>query len=42
MFVYTCGCDFFLLGVMCGFVYEVSLECVICSVNFVIFEFLMF
>ena len=36
-FVYTCGCVFFLFGVMCGFVTKVSLECVVCIVCYVVF-----
>ena len=37
-FVYTCGC-FSLLGIVCDFVCEVSLECAVCSVCYVVFEF---
>jgi hypothetical protein len=39
-FVYTCGCVFFMFGVVCGFIYEVSLESIVCSVCYVIFQFI--
>ena len=38
-FVYTCGCVFFVFGVVRGFVCEVSFECVVCGVCYVVFQF---
>ena len=38
-FVYTCGCVFFMFGVVCGFVCEVSLECVVCGVCYFVLQF---
>ena len=35
-FVYTCGCVFFMYGVVCGFVCEVSFEGVVCGVCYVV------
>ena len=39
-FVYTCGCVFFIFGVVGSFVCEVSFEDVVCSVCYVVFQFL--
>ena len=39
-FVNTCGCVFFMYGVVCGFVCEVSFEGVVCGVCYVVFQFL--
>ena len=36
-FVNTCGCVFFMFGVVCDFVYEVSFEDVVCGVCYVVF-----
>ena len=38
-FVNTCGCVFFMSGVVCGFVSEVSFEGVVCGVCYVVFQF---
>ena len=38
-FVNTCGCVFFMYGVVCGFVCEVSFEGVVCGVCYVVFQF---
>ena len=38
-FLHTCGCVFSLFGVVCGFVREVSLECAVCSLCHVVFQF---
>ena len=38
-FANTCGCVFFMFGVVCGFVCEVSFEGVVCSVCYVVFQF---
>ena len=40
-FVNTCGCVFFMYGVVCGFVCEVSFEGIVCGVCYVIFQFLI-
>ena len=39
-FVYTCGCVFFMFGVVCSFICEMSLEGVICGVCYVVFQLL--
>jgi hypothetical protein len=38
-FVYTCGCVFFMFGVVCGFVCEVSFEGVVCGVCYFVLQF---
>ena len=38
-FVNTCGCVFFMYGVVRGFVCEVSFEGVVCGVCYVLFQF---
>ena len=38
-FVNTCGCVFFMFGVVCGFVCEVSFEGVVCGVCYDVFQF---
>ena len=38
-FVNTCGCVFFIFGVVCGFVCEVSFEGVVCCICYVVFQF---
>ena len=38
--VNTCGCVFFMYGVVCGLVCEVSFEGVVCGVCYVVFQFL--
>ena len=38
-FVNTCGCVFFIYGVVCDFVCEVSFEGVVCGVCYVVFQF---
>ena len=38
-FVNTYGCVFFMYGVVCGFVCEVSFEGVVCGVCYVVFQF---
>ena len=37
--VNTCGCEFFMFGVVCGFVCEVSFEGVVCGICYVVFQF---
>ena len=36
-FVNTCRCVFFMFGVVCGFVCEVSFEGVVCGVCYAVF-----
>jgi hypothetical protein len=38
-FVYIYECVFFMFGVLCGFVWEVSLEFVVCGVCYIVFQF---
>ena len=38
-FVNTCGCVFFMFGVVCDFVSEVSFEGVVCGICYVVIQF---